>query len=48
MYHKRQGTRESWPSTKSAKTIGVIISNFSVSSDEKVIDNHFAVLYLLE
>jgi hypothetical protein len=31
-----------------ARATGVITSNFSVSSDGKVVDNHFAVLYLPE
>jgi len=31
-----------------AGATGVITSNFSVSSDGKVVDNHFAVLYLPE
>ena len=31
-----------------ASATGVITSNFSVSSDGKVVDNHFAVLYLPE
>jgi hypothetical protein len=30
------------------RATGVITSNFSVSSDGKVVDNHFAVLYLPE